>query len=162
MSPAAPAPRRATLADHDAVVQLLGDADELHARLVPRYFKRPRRPARTRGELARMLTALDEAVYVIDSPPGEIAGLVHAQIYDTPPQPSLVPRRRCHIDSLFVAAAARRLGLGRRLVESASAWAREKGAEEILLTVWAGNSEGEAFYEALGFGRVSSVLARPL
>jgi ribosomal protein S18 acetylase RimI-like enzyme len=164
-------PRRATVDDHAAIARLLAEADALHAELVPGYFRRPDRSGRAsrpthaergRTELERVLAAADEAMWVIADESGEIAGLVHAQIYDTPPQPALVPKRRCHIDSLIVTASARRRGLGRRLVEAASAWARTKGAAEVLLTVWAGNQAAEQFYGALGFARVSSVLGRPL
>jgi GNAT superfamily N-acetyltransferase len=165
MSLASARPRRATIDDYEGLAALLSEADEVHARLLPRYFKRPARPARTRAELARMLAALDEGVWVIDGDaeygPGPV-GLVHALLYDTPPQPALVPRRRCHVDSLVVTERARRHGLGTRLVEAAAEWARAKGAEELLLTVWTGNAEAERFYEHLGFARVSSVLARPL
>ncbi len=120
----------------------------------------PKRPARSRQELQRLLSAPDEVILVAAD--DEVVALVHAQIYDTPAQPSLVPRRRAHVDHLIVTAGARRRGWGRRLVETAAEWARDAGASEILLTVWAGNDAAEKFYAALGFGRVSSVLGRKL
>jgi ribosomal protein S18 acetylase RimI-like enzyme len=73
-----------------------------------------------------------------------------------------VQRRRAHVDNIVVAANQRRQGHGRALIDAAAQWARAKGAEEILLTVWSGNVDAERFYERLGFGRVSSVLGRPL
>jgi ribosomal protein S18 acetylase RimI-like enzyme len=156
--------RRATMDDYDVLMALVGEADELHARLMPGYFRRPNRPARTRAELSRVLGALDEIIYVAveDGPAAEVVGLVHAQIYDTPPGPALVQRRRAHVDNLVVGTRHRRCGYGRALLDAASTWARAKGAEEILLTVWSGNGDAERFYERLGFGRVSSVLGRPL
>jgi diamine N-acetyltransferase len=155
--------RRAVMDDYDALMALVAEADELHARLMPGYFKRPARPARSRAELSRVLGALDEIIYVIDAgTPGELLGMVHVQLYDTPPGPALVQRRRAHIDNIVVAARHRRQGHGRALLDAAAQWARAKGAEEILLTVWAGNADAERFYERLGFGRVSSVLGKPL
>ena len=47
-------------------------------------------------------------------------------------------------------------------MNAAAAWARERGAAEIVLTVWAGNAAAEAFYERLGYGVVSRALAKPL
>jgi hypothetical protein len=47
-------------------------------------------------------------------------------------------------------------------VEAAAPLRRGRDAEEILLTVWAGNEGAEKFYARLGFGRVSSVLGRRL
>ena len=153
--------RRATVDDYEPLMALAAEADELHARLMPGYFKRPQRPARTRAELARVLGALDEIVYVVEEA-GELVAMVHVQIYDTPPGPALVQRRRAHVDNIVVAARQRRQGHGRALIDAAAQWARAKGAEEILLTVWSGNADAERFYERLGFGRVSSVLGRAL
>ena len=47
-------------------------------------------------------------------------------------------------------------------MSAAAAWARERGATELVLTVWAGNTAAEAFYERLGYGVVSRALAKPL
>ena len=153
--------RRATMDDYDVLMVLVAEADELHARLMPGYFRKPTRPARSRAELSRVLSSLDEIVYVAVEGE-EIVGMVHAQLYDTPPGPALVQRRRAHVDNLVVAARHRRLGHGRALLDAASTWAKAKGAEELLLTVWSGNADAERFYERLGFGRVSSVLGKPL
>lgn len=164
--------RRASMDDYEPLMALAAEADELHARLMPGYFKRPTRPARTRAELSRVLAALDEIIYVLGGAPGgagatggsaaELVGMVHVQLYDTPPGPALVQRRRAHVDNIVVAARHRRRGHGRELIEAASQWARAKGAEELLLTVWSGNADAERFYERLGFGRISSVLGRAL
>jgi ribosomal protein S18 acetylase RimI-like enzyme len=154
-------PRRAVAEDHEAMCALVAEADELHARLMPGYFRRGSKPFRSKNDFVRLLASLDEVVYMIDHQ-GQPVGMVHAQLYDTPPGQTLVPRRRAHIDNLVVTQSHRREGHGRALVEAASAWARSKGAEEILLTVWAGNATAERFYERLGFGKVSSVLGKTL
>jgi ribosomal protein S18 acetylase RimI-like enzyme len=167
--------RRASMDDYEPIMALAAEADELHARLMPGYFKRPTRPARTRAELSRILGALDEIIYVIDgagagaagagaagADAADVLGMIHVQLYDTPPGPALVQRRRAHIDNIVVATRHRRHGHGRDLLDAASQWARAKGAEELLLTVWAGNTDAERFYERLGFGRISSVLGRSL
>ncbi len=74
----------------------------------------------------------------------------------------MVPRRRAHLETLVVAAAARRRGLGRRLVTAAGDWARAQGAVEMVLTTWAGNTAADAFYERLGYRVLSRVLHAPL
>jgi ribosomal protein S18 acetylase RimI-like enzyme len=133
--------------------------DRLHARILPGYFRVPPPPGRTREQVERILRSSDEALRV--AVVGEaVAGLCHAQVYDTPPLPALTPCRRAHIDSLVVDPVLRRRGIGRRLVEDVTAWGRGRGASEVVLTVWEGNDEAEAFYAALGFGRVNSVLGR--
>jgi ribosomal protein S18 acetylase RimI-like enzyme len=70
--------------------------------------------------------------------------------------------RRAHVELLVVARAARRQGLGRRLMDELAAWARRQGAAELVLTVWAGNREAEAFYERLGYRVLSRALHLPL
>ena len=94
--------------------------------------------------------------------PASLIGAVMIRIYDTPADPSMVPRRRAHVEALVVDEAHRRGGVGTALMEAATAWARARGTSEILLTVWAGNVAGEAFYERLGYRVVSRALAKVL
>lgn len=148
-------------ADLDDVKALLGQTDFLHAELVPGYFKRPSSKTRPREVLRRVLDAPNERVLIARAA-GEPVGVAHIQLYDTPPLALLVPRRRAHLDALVVDKSARRRGVGRRLVEAASVWAKERGAAEILLTVWTGNDVADRFYAGLGFRVVNRVLGRSL
>lgn len=54
---------------------------------------------------------------------------------------------------LAVAPERRRQGLGRRMMEAAEAWLRERGAPKIQLMVREDNDAVIAFYEALGLER---------
>jgi ribosomal protein S18 acetylase RimI-like enzyme len=145
--------------------------DELHATLAPGYF-------RPRGMATPSPGPDDADPYVItlvaaadgdgdgdgagdgDGPP--LRGAVLVRIYDTPADPTMVPRRRAHIEALVVDRLHRRAGIGTALMDAAAAWARERGAAEVVLTVWAGNVAAEAFYERLGYGVVSRALAKPI
>jgi ribosomal protein S18 acetylase RimI-like enzyme len=91
-----------------------------------------------------------------------ITGAVSLRVFDTPSDPQMVPQRRGHIDGLVVAAGHRRRGIGRHLMEAASAWAKSEGAEQLVLTVWAGNAAARAFYDGLGYGLLSEVLTKSL
>ena len=155
--------RRARAADGSALDALWREVDELHARLVPGFFRRAAGPAPARGRsfLEQALGAPDQALFVADLD-GAVCGLCHVQLYDTPASPTLVPLRRAHIEDLVVEASRRRQGLGRRLLAAAGAWAHSRGAAELVLTVWQGNGDALRFYEALGYRTVSSVLARTL
>lgn len=84
------------------------------------------------------------------------------RIYDTPADPLMVRRRRAHVEALVVDRHHRRAGIGTALMSAASTWARDRGAAEVVLTVWAGNAAAEAFYERLGYGVVSRALAKPI
>ncbi len=54
---------------------------------------------------------------------------------------------------LAVAPDRRREGLGRRLMDAAEAWLRDRGAPKLQLMVRASNEEALGFYEALGLER---------
>ncbi|MFH0900119.1 MAG: GNAT family N-acetyltransferase [Pseudomonadota bacterium] len=154
--------RPARLADHASLCSLLAEVENLHAELLPLYFRRVTGKTFSRDALDRLLRVSDETVLVADDDDGNVEGLVHVQLFETPAAPSMVPGRRAHIENLVVAAAARRHGVGSELVSAARAWATRRGASEILLTVWRGNTAAELFYESLGFQRLSSVLALPV
>jgi ribosomal protein S18 acetylase RimI-like enzyme len=147
--------------DFEALSSLWREVDVLHARLLPSYFRQSQRAPRTRGDYDRILRALDERL-LVGVEGREVRGLVHVQLYDTPPIATMVPKRRAHVDTLAVEEVARKKGLGRQLMEEAASWARAHDAEEIVLTVWAGNDDAERFYERLGFTRLSSVLSKTL
>jgi ribosomal protein S18 acetylase RimI-like enzyme len=140
------------------VQALLRELDELHAELVPAYF----RPAtRTEPDWRRLLgdsTAL--ALVAVDEGEGSRApvGFLSLRVYDTPADPTMVPRRRGHLETLIVDARRRRSGIGGRLLAAAADWARARGAAEMVLTTWVGNAEADAFYERLGYRVLSHVL----
>lgn len=62
------------------------------------------------------------------------------------------------LEGLYVAPAARRLGVARALVESAVAWSREHGAREFASDVQAANAESLAVHRALGFQETERVV----
>jgi ribosomal protein S18 acetylase RimI-like enzyme len=53
--------------------------------------------------------------------------------------------------SMWVAPDLRRAGVGRLLVDAIEAWAREKGAQTLLLMVTSKNDAAMDFYRRLGF-----------
>ena len=55
------------------------------------------------------------------------------------------------IESIAVAEAARRRGIGRLLTDAVLQWVRERSGRAIELEVRASNAQAIAFYEALGF-----------
>lgn len=56
---------------------------------------------------------------------------------------------------IVTSTAARRRGLGRRLMGAGIAWAREMGANRMLLEVEATNAPALSLYEGAGFHRIS-------
>src|SRR5262249_1864292 len=82
---------------------------------------------------------------------GRLVGLAHVLLFDTPPGDGRTHMRRAHLDSIVVDRSARRRGCGRALVAASGRWAKQRGAVQLVLTVWSGNVEAERFYGALGF-----------
>jgi GNAT superfamily N-acetyltransferase len=151
--------RAASADDRDALQALWREIDELHTAIVPSFFGW----AEDRSELAmrRALADHNEMLLVADED-GAVRGLAHVILYDTPPGGGRRQTRRAHLDSLVVHRGHRRRGCGRALMEAARAWARQKGATQLLLTVWSGNDEAEHFYQRLGFISISQVLGTKL
>lgn len=58
------------------------------------------------------------------------------------------------LESVAVAAGARRAGVGRALCEAVISWCRAEGAEEVELEVRSASQAAMALYESLGFVRV--------
>lgn len=147
--------RRARHQDWPDVQALLRRIDEQHATLAPGYF---RAATRDGGEWRRLLGDSTALALVAAGEQGTPCGFLLLRIFDTPPDPTMVPRRRGHLETLVVATAQRRCGIGRRLLAEGTAWARAAGAVEIVLTTWSGNAEADAFYERLGYRVLSRVL----
>jgi ribosomal protein S18 acetylase RimI-like enzyme len=157
--------RPARAADRDALHLLWDEAEALHARLQPRFFRVEKKSGEQLERtirLTRILAARDEALLVAVDDEKAVCGLLHVQLYDTPPSALMVPARRGHLEDLVVAKKYRRRGCGRALMEAGAAWARARGATELLLTVWAGNARAERFYKKLGYRRLSQVLGTAL
>ena len=69
---------------------------------------------------------------------------------------------RCWFISVYVAPASRGRGLLDRLVEAASAWAREHGHDELVLEVHEDNARAQAAYARLGFAATGERRPYPL
>lgn len=152
--------RPAAAADRPAVTRLRRLAERTHARLMPDYFRAA--PADAPGAwqpgegpwstvlLAERAEKKDRAV----------VGFVAVKVVVTPRDPAMVPRRRAHVEVIVVDEGHRGAGIGRTLMRAATAWAREREAEEMVLTVWADNAAAEALYAALGYQPIARILRR--
>jgi RimJ/RimL family protein N-acetyltransferase len=107
-------------------------------------------PWRTVGEERRYLRALRRyahaAVFVAETRDGVVARLSVAR----DPHPACA-----HVADLglMVAAAWRRKGIGRAMLDEAVAWARASGVHKLELHVFPHNEPAIALYESFGFVR---------
>jgi ribosomal protein S18 acetylase RimI-like enzyme len=152
--------RPAQIADLELLLDLWLQLQAHHGRLQPRFFRVGTR-AQAALDLRALISQPGRALLVAQREEA-LLGLVQLGIYDTPAQLALVQRRRAYVEDMVVDQACRRQGVGRLLMAAASQWAIEQGAVQLLLTVWAGNSEAEQFYRALGYQPINQVLGREL
>jgi ribosomal protein S18 acetylase RimI-like enzyme len=153
--------REAVGADYEGLLAVFEVVDACHREALPHVFRAPDGPARARAYVEGLLADERWAVFVAERQ-GAICGVVTVSVRETPDIPILVPRRYAQVDTLAVLPGQRRMGIGRALMARAHAWAREQGASEIELTVWAFNEGAAAFYEALGYATTRCTMSRAI
>jgi ribosomal protein S18 acetylase RimI-like enzyme len=84
---------------------------------------------------------------------GRAIGFVSGELRES--SPTFRPKTWASVDDVFVEPDYRNLGVGRALLKSVKAWAKERGADGVSLQVAAANERGRKFYEDLGFREVS-------
>ncbi len=142
--------RPATPADYESLCAVIEDTDAFHRVAVPRVFKKGDGPPRTREYIEGLIADPNIALLVAEVE-GCIAGFVHVLLRESPPLSFFVPRRFAHVDTLGVAEAYRRRGIGRALMAAAEAWALEQGAQDIELQVYEFNEGAQALYRETGY-----------
>lgn len=84
--------------------------------------------ATLRRRLDRVLHASEHVVFVSESRPHGLVGMVHASVVAT-----LLGWPHCEIEALVVTTSHRGLGLGRGLLERVHGWALRRGLDEVIL-----------------------------
>jgi GNAT superfamily N-acetyltransferase len=141
--------RRARAGDDATVSALLDEAQALHARLQPGFFRAPR-GERRHVDIDSLALLAEEA--------GEVGGVIIVRVVEAPRASFVTPARRLLVEDLAVRPDRRRLGCARILLDAARAHARSVGATQLVLTLWDGNPAAERLYAAMGFRRLSQVL----
>ena len=133
--------RRATFHDLDALVPLFDGYRQFYGKPSDEAGAREFLTARLRLNESMILLARDEH--------GAAAGFT--QLY--PLFSSVRMVRTWLLNDLFVAAAARRQGVARALLEAAVTQARGLGAASLSLSTAHDNLPAQALYESLGWQR---------
>jgi len=131
---------RARLAERDAV-----------ARLFDRYrvfYEQRSDVAAAQAFVGARLAAADSAIFLARRR-GDADGLGFIQLY--PSFSSVGMRAIWILNDLYVAPNARRLGVGRLLMDRARDFARETGALRLELTTARTNVAAQALYRARGY-----------
>ncbi len=99
------------------------------------------------------LTSSSHAFLFVAEFDGRTIAFVSGELRES--SPTFRPKTWVSVDDVYVEPDYRNLGVGRALVESVKAWAKERGADGVSLQVAAANERGRKFYEDLGFREVS-------
>jgi diamine N-acetyltransferase len=145
--------RPAVSGDYDAVCALYREADRLHAEHAPYAFLDGGPFPRTREWFDAAIAARDGALVVAELD-GGVAGLVRIVERHAPGGPPFVPRRFVMVEEIVVRGDRKRRGIGRQLMTYVDTWARERGIDEVELTVWAFNDPAQALFTHLGYTTV--------
>ena len=130
--------RRASLADLDDLAPLFDGYRQF-------YGQRPD-VAAARAFLAERLRRDESVIFVAYADDGALG---FTQLY--PSFSSVSVKRLWILNDLFVSPAARRGGVGRRLLERAREWAVETDAKGLTLTTALTNSAARSLYESCGW-----------
>ena len=84
---------------------------------------------------------------------GRTVGFISGELREG--SPAFQAKTWASVDDVFVEPDYRNLGVGRALLESVKAWAKERSADGVSLQVAAANTRGRKFYEGLGFREIS-------
>ncbi len=149
--------RAASEADLDAVVELNGYVQDLHARLYPKDFKQT-----SGGEDVRAFFAARLGVIAVAESDDAIVGYSLREAQNLAETPFSPPRVRLYIHHLSVAPSARRRGVGAALMRHVQQLAEAQGLQEIALGAWAANRDAMRFFEAQGFIISAATLRKSL
>jgi ribosomal protein S18 acetylase RimI-like enzyme len=111
------------------------------------FYDKPADPELARSFIRDRLDAEESVIFVAESRSGEALGFV--QLY--PSFSSVAARRLWVLNDLYVSSTARRLGVGRALMEAARQHAIQTGAKRLTLETVAENRTAWSLYESLGY-----------
>ncbi len=141
--------RRAKDGDIKALLSLLGQVLELHAKIRPDIFISGTTKY-TEKELSLIIAEEKTPVFVAEGDDGKVKGYVFCKITEPPFSTNMKKRKTLFIDDLCVDESCRGASVGKRLFEYAKAYAGFIGCSDLTLNVWAGNDNAEAFYKKMG------------
>jgi len=140
--------REATEADLDAMLSLWRALEEIQGgyRLFPMVPDAERRIA---GLFREAIADQDAAALVIDGPDGML-GMAIVRVTEQGHH-SMSNARVVELSRVVVRSDARGRGLGKELIEAATAFGNERGAAYVTAKLFTGNIEGRAFWDRMGF-----------
>jgi ribosomal protein S18 acetylase RimI-like enzyme len=154
--------RPAEARDAEALARVRANFAAFHAALDPRVFRRLDEESLRAAYAERTALTADETL-VAETDAG-VVGFVELRL-ERPTGPGNIHRDVLYatVEDLAVEEAHRRRGIGEALMRAAERWARERGAEAMLLSTHPANEGALRFYrERLGYRTTGVTLIRRL
>ena len=152
--------REASVADLSSICAIGEEVNTLHHEAWPHIFASAGAPCRDRDHWLQSI-GKDTATTFVAETSNDLVGFVTVSIVDET-HSLLQPLRYGRVGSVGVALAHRGKRIGPELIAHAEHWARDHGAHEIRLNVWAFNEHAMHMYEELGYEVRSHFLGKCL
>jgi ribosomal protein S18 acetylase RimI-like enzyme len=152
--------RPAIAADYSAVERLAREILVYHATALPDTF-RVVDPALPESRFRDLITDASSIVLVAEHAE-TIAGYIECRLLPASANPAQTPHARAIIETIVVAAEMRGQGIGQTLFTACTHWAKNRGADALLLEVWEFNAGAIAFYARLGMATIHRRMSLPL
>ena len=152
--------REATKADLPAICMLGEEVNELHHIAWPHIFASIGEPLRDMEHWSQSVER-ENSTTLVAVEAGAIAGFVTINVV-TETHSLLQPLRYARVGSVGVTASLRGQGIGTKLMALAEKWARERGALDLRLHVYAFNEYALQMYRELGYEVLSHSMSKRL
>jgi diamine N-acetyltransferase len=140
--------REAIRQDVPAVVPIWAELMEIHAQLDP-FFTCCEGAAERFADYITGNIDKDNWQVLVAEVDGHVAGYLQGSVEACPP--ILTTQRYGNVHDMAVAAAYRRRGLGRELVQQALAWFGSQGVTRFEVSMSIHNRTAKAFWQSMGF-----------
>ena len=143
-----PVLREATEADLDEMLSLWRALEQIQGeyRLFPMVDDAE---SRIVGLFREAMGDADSSALVIEGPDG-LVGMAIVRLTEQGHH-SMSNARAVELSRVVVKEEARGRGLGKMLIEAATAFGKQRGATFLTAKLFTGNTEGRAFWERMGF-----------
>ncbi len=142
----------------DAIQRLYRQLDRHHVDLLPCVFQPVNDDARN-ADVVKKSIADKDADYLVAICGKVVVGFFHVQKRSYPSLPMFRPHHFTMIENAVVDRAHRGQGIGGALFDATIRWAKDRGLEDIQVTVWTANQQANRFYVSRGFQPAIKTLA---
>lgn len=143
--------RKATRKDLPILLELATELFAYHANGLhnKNYLPAKNAAALRKKHYIEMLNKPKERAFFIAEINHAPIGMIIAAIEEIPPV--YIEHKRGSIREFYVREAYRKLGIGKKLMQTATKWLREKKLKTIGLQCWYANTPSRNAYEKMGF-----------